>query len=221
MKVSKSEFLETGLIFGIDKPYEEYSDQELLLVSNYLKDSYRAAEGSGLTRIGGHIDQHDTGMITGYRGNLSKQENQQRNQRLLAKLLGSGYGVTSIDGVYIENYGTPQAKEVKETTFFVVDQKDTGRLERDITSLGVEFDQDSVLFVPKGGEGAFLIGTNGADFPGMGNKIKTGDRNLGSDGQFHSRVRGRPFVFGEVKTEHIPLINIMGKWAASIVAKGK
>ena len=35
-------------------------------------------------------------------------------------------------GSYIENYETPQAVEVKENSLFVVDIKDSGRLEKDL-----------------------------------------------------------------------------------------
>ena len=57
-------------------------------------------------------------------------------------------------------YGTDKAKEVGEHTYFIVDSEDTGNLEKDLRSLGEEFDQDSILFIPKGGEKSTLFGTN-------------------------------------------------------------
>lgn len=53
-----------------------------------------------------------------------------RNSELKAALLGAGYSVTAIDGVYIEQYGTPNAKRVKEASFIVFDYKNTGKLKR-------------------------------------------------------------------------------------------
>lgn len=176
-------------------------------------------EESGLSRIMQHISGHETGAITAYRGKLSKSDNQARNKKLLASLLSKGYGVTSMKGSYIENYGTPDAKEVGEHTYFVVDLKDNGQLEKDLEKLGNEFDQDSVLIIPKGGKGAYLVGTNDADFPGKGKTMKTGDRNLGQEGEFLSRVRGRPFVFKEALKEHQEASGMMGKWAVKLASQ--
>ena len=45
-------------------------------------------------------------------------ENFERNKQLKAVMLNKGYGVTSVDGTYIEDFGTDAAKEVKEDSYF-------------------------------------------------------------------------------------------------------
>ena len=84
---------------------------------------------SSLSRVRQHMMEHDCGMITAFRsardcGNgekYTKRENLQRNTSLKAKLQRLGYGITVVKGSYIENYGTKDAVEVGEQTFFVVD----------------------------------------------------------------------------------------------------
>jgi len=78
----------------------------------------------------------DSGIITAFRfreyGNdknilkeYTNKENEHRTKHLLAKLIQK-YGVTKVKGAYIENFGTPKAKEVGESVFFVIDINETG-----------------------------------------------------------------------------------------------
>lgn len=161
---------------------------------------------SGLSRVYALTQAHDYGTITAYRyapecgtgKPYTHQQNQQRNQSLLAKLRSAGYGVTSIKGSYIENYGSPDAREVGESSFLVVDIQDKGTLEAALLALGREFEQDSIIFGQAGGQGT-LIGTNQCPggYPGFGKKAKQGGAIFGKTGEFMSRVNGRPFVFAE------------------------
>lgn len=168
---------------------------------------------SSLSRIYNKMMTNDTGAITAFRSNFTNSENKDRNKLLLAKLFRLGYGVTSIKGSYIEDFGTVNAQEVGEDTFFVEDLKAKGNLEQDLVNLGKEFDQDSILFIPKGGDGSVLIGTNNADFPGLNQKISMGKFGGGQSGEFFSRVNGRPFVFKESLHEHQAPSGMMGRWA--------
>lgn len=174
---------------------------------------------SGLSRIMQHIKDHETGAITAYRDEYSKKENQQRNKKLLAQLRNLGYSVTKIQGTYIENFKQPNAKEVKENSFFVVDIKDKNNIEKDLKALGAEYDQDSILVVPKGGKGAYLLGTNSTGYPGFNKKEKTGDRDLGSPDQFMSKIGGRPFNFMKVGESFSMPNGVHGKWACKLIAE--
>ena len=100
-------------------------------------------------------------------------------------------------GVYIENYDTPEAKDVGEDTFFVVDLDDKGNLKKTLMEFGEEYDQDSILFVPKGGTKGLLIGTNDAEFPSKGNENHLNNPVFGKGGEFQTRVNGRPFTLEE------------------------
>jgi len=152
---------------------------------------------SSLSRVHEHMTKHDTGFITAFRGKNSKSVNQQLNKQLKAKLLLQDYGVTEVSGAYIENYDTDEAKEVGENTFFVVDLNDKGNLKTKLKLLGEEYDQDSILFVPKGGTKGLLIGTNDAEVPGKDNENVLNNPVFGKAGEFHTKVNGRPFIFKE------------------------
>lgn len=198
--------------------------------SEYLKEA-----GAGLSRIYKHMSDHDTGMITAFRylkdatkedtpdNRYTKKENLQRNKSLLLKLQSLGYGVISVSGVYIENYKQPNAIEVAENTFFVIDLKDKGNLKKDLLKLGEKFDQDSILFIPKGGKKSILIGTNHtSEYPGYHKEDSMNLRELGkgNDKEFFTKIKGRPFVFrNPTLKEHYLPNSYFGKWSISNGAK--
>ena len=191
-----------------------------------MKDYRQVVNESSLSRMRQHMMEHDTAMITAFRGyikgedgeqiTVTRKQNLKRNSQLKAQL-SKKYNITVVQGKYIEDYGTNDAKEVGEVTFFVVDQDDTGNLERDITQAGIDWYQDSVLFVEKGAKNGRLIGTNDSDFPGYKKVIKVGNPIFGKSGEFMTKMRGRPFVFEEVViTEHkAQKLSRMGEWARS------
>ena len=82
--------------------------------------------------------RHDTAFINDNAKDTTKcmpdhsktLENFERNKQLKAVMLNKGYGVTSVDGTYIEDFGTDAAKEVKEDSFFVVNLKDDPKFKR-------------------------------------------------------------------------------------------
>jgi len=171
---------------------------------------------SSLSRVYQHIQEHDTAILTGFRGDPSdtskcseddtieevgkgkkRSANFVRNRDLKATLLASGYGVTKVDGSYIEDFDTPEAVEVSENSLFVVNLSDNPRFISDIEKLGRKFCQDSVLVIPRGGQGAQLLGTNNSEFPGLGMEIAVGDLKMGEESEFMTRVNNRPFTTAE------------------------
>jgi hypothetical protein len=179
---------------------------------DYIKES-------SLSRIKSKIDSHATGAITAFRGSFTKSQNQQRNKKLLAMIMRRGFQVTTVKGSYIEDFGTDSAKEVGETSFFVVNPQegsDGGALENELIKYGKMFDQDSILSVPFKGA-AKLIGTNGSDFPGYNKSVAVGSAGYGKSGEFFSRVNGRSFNFSE--GEHIAPSSKNGRWALKQIAE--
>ena len=177
---------------------------------------------SSLTRLLSKMENNDCGSITAYRSEYTKSENQQRNRSLLAKLQNLRYGVTSVKGSYIENFGTPEAIEVGEHVFFVEDKENKGKLEKDLRELGEEFDQDSILFIPKGGEKSYLWGTNKKNpeaYPKYGVSKELPNRTFGKENEFMTKVKGRPFSYNEAVKEHTLPANSFGKKGCSIYAK--
>lgn len=163
---------------------------------------------SGLSRIYKHIQEHDCIVITAFRDDANDNskctdraviggDNMERNRDLKATLLGLGYGITKVDGSYIEDFETPLAKEVKEDSLFCVNLNDDVDFVERLASLSEKFCQDSIIVFPKGGKGAHLIGTNNAEYPGYGKKAMQGDLSMGQEAEFMTRVNNRPFTTKE------------------------
>ena len=178
---------------------------------------------AGLSKIRQDMSDYDTAFITAFRGDIndksmcvyvppseeelserSKQgkrgeTNKRNNKELSAFLLSQGYGVKNVQGSYIENFGSVDPdkvpREVKEASFFVTNLKDDPHFFEEIINLGKRFCQDSVILVPKGGEG-YLYGTN-KTYPGLDQKETVGKFMGGETGEFMSRIGGRPFVMKE------------------------
>ena len=183
---------------------------------------------SSLSRVYRHNLLHDCGALTAWRkaekcGNgrpYTHAQNAQRNRSLLAKLKARGYGVTTLHGRYPEG-----GRITTEESYFVVDLEDTGTLETELRTLGVQFDQDSVLIIPKGAvDGrakAFLLGTNRCP----GNWIGFGTKEFFNQGKFGysskiytSYVNGRPFIFEEVGDEVPSPGSGFGWWSLHLAA---
>lgn len=174
---------------------------------------------SGLSRVHSHIMDHDCSIITAQRSNpfnrslcvgqdFSEEEfqmfdnnprkaNEINNRNLKSYLLHKGYGVTSVDGSYVENFKQPNAVEVKEDSLFVVNLDDDPDFFGNMEMLGRKYCQDSVLLIPIGGENAYYMGTNKSSYPGLGNRLDVGGLKMGEEAEFMTRVRNRPFYFKE------------------------
>ena len=171
---------------------------------------------SGLSRILQKTEAHDCAILSAFRNNPkdmskcakgsvddsgqkdnTKSLNKRRNRDLKAMLLGFDYGVTAVDGSYIENFKKPDQIEVKEDSFFIVNLNDDPDFVPNVQEMSEKFCQDSVLIIPQGGKAAYLYGTNESDFPGYGEKVELGDLKMGKEAEFMTRVNKRPFTFGE------------------------
>ncbi len=176
---------------------------------------------SGLSRLYDHMMEHDSAILTAFRNEYSNKQNYKRNRELKAQLLSMGYGVTKVDGSYIENFETPQAIEVSEQSFFVSNRTSAPDFLNSIKSLGESYEQDSVLIIPRGASDAYLVGTReGNDFPPFGEKISVGGLKMGREAEFMSKVKGRPIVFKE-ELETYDKLTRNQKWAIKKMLEGK
>ena len=186
---------------------------------------------SSLSRLWKHNEKHDCAAMTAFRkakdcGNgdiYTKNENLKRNKSLLAKLMSKGYGVTRLIGKYPEG-----GVDSKEVSYFITDIKDNGKLEEVIKKLCKEFEQDSVLFIPKGSisntSTAYLIGTNHCpdNWLEYGSKETFEKGKLGYNSKIYtSFINGRPFIFENIDRKINPPGNGMGYWVMNLVAKRK
>lgn len=179
---------------------------------------------SSLSRLYRHNIDHDCGALTAWRKTneqgvpYTRAEKDARNRSLRAKLLAKGYGVTAIHGVYPEiNPKTGKEEPSKEESYFVVDTHNGGHLEHDLRELGALFDQDSILFMPRGAveqhAHAVLIGTNHTGFPGFGERLPFERGRFGYNSPIYtSYINGRPFIFEDVgETQPYPTTGF-GVW---------
>ena len=106
-----------------------------------------------------------------------------------------------------------------------MDAIDKGTLENDLMKLGELFDQDSILFIPKGAvkqeSKAYLIGTNHCH----NNRINYGKKILFEKGRFGyeskiytTYINGRPFIFEDTCMEIKLPASGMGIWAMHLIA---
>lgn len=141
------------------------------------------------------------GMISAERGHLSPDENEHRSNTLHSELKAAGHKVTPVQGGYVENHGTPQAKEVSERSFLVMHKKtgdDNGAVKNTLTRLGKKYDQDSILHKPHNSDIASFHGTNKAEFPGYGKQVPVGKKQPYKGGQYFTQMpNGKRFTFGE------------------------
>ena len=193
---------------------------------------------SSLSRLYRHMMNHETAIITAFRNdpsdelkctdvsevgevegeNTVQQTNERRNRVLKATLLSLKYGVTKVDGSYIEDFETPAAYEVAEESFFVVNLQDDPGFIDQISKLGEKFCQDAVLIVPRGAEGAYLFGTNNSEFPGFGQRIEAGNLSFGREKEFMTKVGNRPMAFTE-ELETYKDLSRLERMAAKAMAK--
>jgi len=190
---------------------------------------------SSLSRLYKHMLNHDSGTITSFRDeernddgevvlSYTKDENKSRNRVLLAKLKQK-YNVTKVKGSYIENMGSKFAKEVGEDVYFVVDNLDRGSLESDLKRLGQEFNQDSIMFIPKGGTKGILHGTKKDEFSGKFAGLQFGEKVVfpkavwGKENEFMTKIRNRPFTFTESVIDIPPTKGFFSKWGEHALSK--
>ena len=150
---------------------------------------------SGLSRLYRKYKDYDSGTISACRYGYNKKENKERTYRLKTDLIKLGYSVTAVKGVYKENYGKSDEHEVHEDSFIVFDHRNTKDLEKNLIMLGNKYDQDSITYANVDDGKYYLIGTNETGYPGKNKRVVLGKPMFGEDGEFHSKINGRPFVF--------------------------
>lgn len=158
---------------------------------------------ASISRLWKHTQERNIGIVTAFRGRYTKQENLKRNAQLRNDIRAAGYGFYTIEGHYIEGYGSETSKDVKEQSFLVIGDKgdDSGRLKGFLKKAGAKYNQDSI-FYKKFDDTAVLIGTQSKDedgnavtFPGKNTEFTVGKFQPMKMGQFYSKMRGKPFVF--------------------------
>ena len=122
---------------------------------------------------------------------FTHEENREKNKLLKAELLNLKYGVTTVKGVYPEGMNN----ESSEESFFVVNIFNDPNFLNNLLSLAEYFNQDSIYYKPKDKTYGYLIGTNGATYPGYHKKGDESKLKPGSASNFMSRIGNKAFSF--------------------------
>lgn len=163
-----------------------------------FSDLFNNINESSLSRVYSQYLEHDSGTISAFDKDLTKSENKERNRKLYKLLIGRGYSVTSIKGIFTYEDG----EKHKEESFIVIDINDKNTLKNDLFEFGKYFNQECITFSKKS-EKYSLIYTkdiydkNNRIINKIGDEITLGKPLFGKDGENFSRVNGRPFVFEE------------------------
>jgi len=160
---------------------------------------------TSLSRIYSGMNKYETGFVTGYQRENTYKENLSANQGLYAQLAVLGYQAIRVRGQWTYHLGKPDEANIKETSFFVLDHKETGQLKQHLAVLAKQYGQESVLHLKRGGEEGVLIGTRGEenDWPAFGEEEAIHTRGLGVDGEIKTIVNGRPITYqvGDLKAD--------------------
>lgn len=122
---------------------------------------------------------------------FTHEENREKNKLLKAELLNLKYGVTTVKRVYLEGMNN----ESSEESFFVVNRFNDPNFLNNLLSLAEYFNQDSIYYKPKDKTYGYLIGTNGATYPGYHKKGDESKLKPGSASNFMSRIGNKAFSF--------------------------
>ena len=122
---------------------------------------------------------------------FTHEENREKNKLLKAELLNLKYGVTTVKRVYPEGMNN----ESSEESFFVVNRFNDPNFLNNLLSLAEYFNQDSIYYKPKDKTYGYLIGTNGATYPGYHKKGDESKFKPGSASNFMSRIGNKAFSF--------------------------
>ena len=122
---------------------------------------------------------------------FTHEENREKNKLLKAELLNLKYGVTTVKRVYPEGMNN----ESSEESFFVINRFNDPNFLNNLLSLAEYFNQDSIYYKPKDKTYGYLIGTNGATYPGYHKKGDESKFKPGSASNFMSRIGNKAFSF--------------------------
>jgi hypothetical protein len=169
-------------------------------------DEKNLIKESSLSKIYQHLNNHDCAIISAFRNEMrdcingggdgrevSKDENMIRNIELKQTLIALNYGVTKVDGTWLDDEGI----RLNEKSLFVVNIKNKDNFITDLIRLGEMFCQDAVMIMEKGGDKIYLVGTNNSDNPGYGKKVELGSIEYNIDRPLMTKIKNQSFSIKE------------------------
>jgi len=123
-------------------------------------------------------------ILTGFRGDKSQKENEQRNKKIAAEFRKAGYGFFYVDGYWIENKGTPEEVKVSEDSIFAIADKEYEKSFIDLAhDQANKYDQDAIFV--KTENKVYLLYKNGKE------EILDSTFKANKLGDFYTKLRGK------------------------------
>ena len=105
--------------------------------------------------------EYSVALLTAFRGEYNYDENVRRNNALAGELRNAGFGITFVEGHWVENQGTDNEQNVIEDSILVSGPKvQVTDFAKIIHTLGNKYDQEAVLV--KDAAGVRLVFKDGA-----------------------------------------------------------
>lgn len=148
-------------------------------------------EEANLGRLVSHQRQYDICMISASRSENTSQQNNKKTEELESIVRGLGYGFIQLFGGYTENYGTPEAKDVYESSLCVIstDKEHSEIFERQMFMLCRKYKQEAILLSTTNYPIAWYNG-NKERISEIKNKLSLSDLSQG-----FSKIHGTKFAF--------------------------
>lgn len=176
---------------------------------------------TSLSRVYAHTQGKNVGIISAFRGGEERTpaQNEAAHRELGEKIRSAGFGRIRVQGHYIEDKGSLNARPVYEKSWLVIgkDGPDSGNLLGNMKKWGREYNQDSVLYKPHDQRNAALHGTKEDVWPGAGNAENVGEWHPNRTSEFLTLIRGKKgptFTFAQdepIREEYLGIQFISGK----------
>ena len=181
-----------------------------MTIMKYLEDFLSEAS---LGRVWQHMKSNRAVVIlTAFRGERPEKDNIKLNKELASKVRAAGWGFFWVDGVWIENEGTPKENHVSEVSLFVIGDE-TDDLRANAVKWAKDYNQDAVAYKPAGKNQVEIVNKQGKT------EFTLTNVKLDKMSEIYTRIRrgkksgGRTFVFESVRS---PLT-----WIGRLQAKHK
>jgi hypothetical protein len=95
-------------------PYPVDKSQGIVIIDNEEGIHMEIISEVKLARVHQYFTDLDrtAALLTAFRGEYTREENQQRNRTLAAEIRKLGYGYVFVDGYWVENLGRPDEVRV-------------------------------------------------------------------------------------------------------------
>lgn len=142
----------TGPVVNVDLPQSSIDEA----LQDFGIDSVGDVLHYSLNRTIYWLNNRNCAILSAWRGEYSRTENDRRNNELQQSLRSLGYGIIRLKGYYAEI-----DKSIgKENSYLVFDPEDTEEFRDNIYEHSERYNQDCFLFKPVNKDCACLIGTN-------------------------------------------------------------